>query len=132
MSCFIGLNPSTADETMDDPTVRRCINFAKDWGFGGMVMMNLFAYRATDPNLMKSQTQPTGPLNDQALRTVVELCGRTICCWGTHGIHRNREFQVKSLLADRRLHHLGLTKGGHPKHPLYLGKTTEPQHWRDR
>jgi hypothetical protein len=124
IAAFIGLNPSTADECQDDPTVRRCINFARQWGYGGMVMLNIFAYRATDPKLMKAAKDPVGPLNDEVLR---ERCGAAdvaVACWGTHGAHQGRAADVAGALVG--LSCLGLTKAGHPKHPLYLRGDTEP------
>lgn len=130
MCAFIGLNPSTADEKIDDPTVRRCIGFAKSWGFSGMVMLNLFAFRATDPDVMKRNSFATGPDNDEALKAVVARCGMTICCWGFHGIHQNRCGVVRFALRKHDLYHLGLTKHGHPKHPLYLPANSERILWR--
>lgn len=130
MVAFIGLNPSTADETKDDPTVRRCINYAKTWGFGGMVMLNAFAYRATDPNEMKRQTDPVGPENDACLIEASTLFAQMVACWGTHGVWLGRQDHVAELLKGRHLFHLGLTKGGSPRHPLYLPKSVEPVLWK--
>jgi hypothetical protein len=129
---FIGLNPSTADESLDDPTVRRCISFAHAWNYGGMVMLNIFAFRATDPKDMKSAAHPIGPSNDHALLEVSKACGRVICCWGTHGAYMNRGEEVVHLLGKKDIpfFHLGLTKDGHPKHPLYLLASTQPALWR--
>lgn len=132
MCAFVGLNPSTADETADDPTIRRCIGFAKRWGFGGLVMLNIFAFRATDPKDMKASRDPVGPLNDEALRSVAAVVGRVVCCWGAHGSHKLRGSLVKFALkttAKRAVYHLGLSNGGHPKHPLYLSAETEPIRW---
>ncbi len=128
---FIGLNPSTADENLDDPTIRRCIGFAKQWGYSGFVMLNLFAYRATDPRVMKRHPDPVGELNDSVIEVVVEAVGKTVCAWGVHGIHRGRECDVKRLLSrcSAPVHHLGLTRGGSPKHPLYLPGDTMSQAW---
>lgn len=116
---FIGLNPSTADETNDDPTIRRCIQFCKDWGFDGYCMTNIFAYRATDPGVMKLQADPIGPKNDDWLVAMSFKADLIICAWGTHGGYRQRGAQVKGLLRalhGRTLHHLGLTKEGYPQH----------------
>lgn len=118
---FIGLNPSTADETQDDPTIRRCIGFAKSWGFSGLHMLNLFAYRATDPKDMKLADDPIGPDNDRYILQVANECIAVIAAWGTHGVYRGRDNQVKRLLPE--LHCLKITKGGHPSHPLYLPKS---------
>ena len=132
MCAFVGLNPSTADETEDDPTIRRCIGFAKAWGFGGLVMLNIFALRSTDPKGLRAVSDPVGPLNDEALNRVSGVVGRTVCCWGTHGKLRDRGSLVRWHLkhaAKRSLFHLGLSKGGFPKHPLYLKANTEPVRW---
>jgi hypothetical protein len=79
---FIGLNPSTADEDIKDPTVTRCINFAKSWGYAGLYMTNIFAFRATDPKDMKKAARPVGRYNDSWLKTVAERCDVTIAAWG--------------------------------------------------
>lgn len=124
---FIGLNPSTADETLDDPTIRRCIRYAFDWGYGGLLMTNLFAYRATDPNIMKAAADPVGAENNAYIKGYAIECGVVVAAWGTDGIHMNRASEVRQLLPQ--LHYLRLTKDGHPGHPLYLPKTLTPQLW---
>jgi hypothetical protein len=125
MLMFIGLNPSTADETQDDPTVRRCIRFAMDWGYGGLLMMNAFAFRATDPKVMKAEPEPVGPGNDRAFRTHRTRVGLIIAAWGTHCV-LEREQRICKVI-DRPIHCLGQTKAGRPKHPLYLRADTEPE-----
>ena len=132
MVAFIGLNPSTANETEDDPTIRRCVGFAKSWGFSGIAMLNLFAFRATDPKQMRSAKSPIGLLNDEAIGRVASICRFVICCWGTLGEYRNRGKLVRSLLVRRcgpSVYHLGLTKSGQPKHPLYLSARTDRIRW---
>lgn len=131
MACFIGLNPSTADATQDDPTIRRCISFAKQWKRGGIVMLNLFAYRATDPKAMKQVTDPVGPLNDEAIRRTTR-CYPLVCCWGAHGGHHNRSNVVLSIIGRKFVKHLGMTKAGQPKHPLYLPSDTQLQDYSPR
>lgn len=121
---FVGLNPSTADETQDDPTIRRCIAYAKAWGYSGLCMTNLFAYRATQPEDMKSATDPVGPENDAYLKTLAEGAGVIVAAWGVHGTHGGRHNAVRAMLPG--LHCLALTKDGHPGHPLYLRKTLTP------
>lgn len=121
---FIGLNPSTADETNDDPTVRRCIGFARAWGYGGIYMLNLFAFRATDPRSMKAAPAPIGPENNRFLRMYYEEAGIAIAAWGAHGAFMRRDELVALLLPQ--LHCLGTTKDGHPRHPLYLRSTERP------
>ena len=116
---FIGLNPSTADETEDDPTIRRCIGYAKDWGFGGMYMLNLFAYRTTYPKELKRVLEPIGSKNNEFLKMYSDL-RLTIACWGTQGTFMGRDKVVMDLLGKGNLSCLGITKNGQPKHPLYL------------
>ena len=82
---FIGLNPSTADESHNDPTISRCINFAKKWGYGGLCMANLFAYRATQPRIMMLADDPIGPDNDQILFDLVSKADIVVAAWGNHG-----------------------------------------------
>ena len=123
---MIGLNPSTADEVLDDPTIRRCINFAKSWGFSALCMTNAFAYRATDPHVMKANADPIGPENDRWLVDVAQDAGLIVAAWGVHGVHRNRQAELGRLL-PARLHCLGTTKDGQPKHPLYLRADVRPQ-----
>jgi hypothetical protein len=121
---FIGLNPSTADETEDDPTIRRCIAFARDWGYGALCMANLFAYRATEPADMLAQDDPIGPDNDEYLRRLAGESGVVVAAWGTHGVHRGRDAAVFAMIPT--LHYLKLTKDGHPGHPLYLPANLRP------
>jgi hypothetical protein len=127
---FIGLNPSTADETVNDPTVARCIQYAKSWGMDGMMMLNLFAYRATDPKVMKTQEEPVGLSNDTFLESSVEHSAIVVAAWGTHGAHLERDRAVMKLLARFQIKCLGVTKDGHPKHPLYLRKNLTPMLFR--
>lgn len=130
---FIGLNPSTADENAPDPTVRRCIAYARGWGYGRLIMLNLFAYRATEPMDMKMEHEPVGPDNNRWLRDqvgfVTLMGGVVIAAWGTHGTHLNRQNQVRNLLSSLPLHYLKLTKDGHPGHPLYLKGDLTPRRW---
>ncbi|SFI15082.1 DUF1643 domain-containing protein [Albimonas pacifica] len=117
---FIMLNPSTADAKQDDPTIRRCIGFAKREGCGGLVVANLFAYRATSPKDMKAASDPVGPKNDEHLRWCADLAtGPVIAGWGTHGSFMGRAAVVRRMLSGR-ISHLGLTAAGEPRHPLYL------------
>jgi hypothetical protein len=124
---FIGLNPSTADETVDDPTIRRCLSFAKAWGYDGMSMANLFAFRATDPAVMLSEPEPIGSENDTYLLNMARRAGIVIAAWGTQGGHLGRDASVRKMIPN--LHYLRLTKDGHPGHPLYLPGDLEPMLW---
>ncbi len=125
---FLMLNPSTADETQDDPTIRRCIGFARAWGYRELVITNLFAYRATDPREMKCHPTPVGADNDFHLVRESGQADMVIAAWGTHGTCLARDEDVLKLLRVP-LHHLGLTKDGHPKHPLYLPADLHPARW---
>lgn len=118
---FIGLNPSTADETKDDPTIRRCIEFSKRWGFGALCMTNIFAWRDTLPQNMKRSEEPVGLNNDHYLKEVARIAGRTVAAWGNHGSHMNRGTRVKLMLTgeNRSLLCFKLTKERQPEHPLY-------------
>lgn len=125
---FVMLNPSTADASEDDPTIRRCVGFSRAWGFGGLAVVNLFALRATDPKVMKAHTSPVGPENDRSIRRWLENAGRVVAAWGTHGTHRGRDREVVQLMraVSVPVFHLGVSKDGHPKHPLYLPANSEP------
>ena len=121
---FVGLNPSTADETNDDPTLRRCMGFAESWGYGGVIMANIFAYRATDPKIMKQTEAPIGPENDEWLRKLSQEAGLVIGAWGNHGAFKQRGSDVADMLPN--LHYLKMNKSGHPAHPLYLQANLKP------
>lgn len=121
---FIGLNPSTADETTDDPTIRRCVQFAKRWGFDALCMTNLFAFRATEPQYMMKAADPVGPDNDDHLRHCGNLARMVIAAWGTHGNFLNRADRVRIIVPQ--LHCLGRTKYKLPRHPLYVPGFVEP------
>ena len=124
---FVGLNPSTADETEDDPTIRRCIAYAKDWGYAGLCMTNLFAFRATRPSDMMAATDQIGPDNDRWLLDLGREAAVVVAAWGVHGAFVDRNLAVRSTL--QRLHYLRQTKDGHPGHPLYLPKSLQPVPW---
>lgn len=125
---FIGLNPSTADEHRDDPTIRRCIAFAKRWGTGGLVMVNLFAFRSTNPRDLRSAEDPIGPENDLALAECHTAGAITIAAWGVNGQYLDRDRAVMRWLEpiEKSIHCLRLTINGHPYHPLYVRGDTEP------
>lgn len=126
---FIGLNPSTADEVNNDPTVRRCIDYAKRWGYGAMCMMNAFAFRATDPAVMKAHPDPVGEKNDYWLKEMALEAGIIIAAWGLHGKHLDRQASILKLL-PHPIHCLTTTKDGTPGHPLYLKKSLEAKPFR--
>lgn len=127
---FVLLNPSTADAETDDPTVRRCRRFARDWGYARLAIINLFAYRATDPKELPHAPDPVGPLNDEWIRVACEDADRVVCAWGVNGTWRGRDLEVRRIIAELGPHYLRLTAGGHPQHPLYLPATLLPIPWR--
>ena len=124
----IGLNPSTADETRNDPTIRRCIAFAKRWGFGALCMTNLFAWRDTSPAAMKRAPDPRGDLNDYYLNAHAKDAGMILAAWGKHGAHQGRAAYVRDLFGECGfpLHYLRLNGDGSPEHPLYVPADTVP------
>lgn len=125
---FIGLNPSTADETVDDPMVRRCIGYAQKWGYAGLCIVNLFAFRATLPKDMKVAEDPVGPDNDSVIIDVAKhQVDIVVAAWGINGAYMGRDKKVKAMIS--RLHYLKLTKNGFPSHPLYLPKKLNPVPW---
>ncbi len=128
---FVMLNPSTATERQNDPTVERCERRARALGFGAFRVVNIFALRATDPRKLRAIADPVGPENDDAIRLSAPWADRIICAWGTHGAFLDRGAAVEHMLraTGRPLFHLGLTRAGHPKHPLYIAYTQHPQHW---
>lgn len=121
---FIGLNPSIADENVDDPTVTRCINFAKDWGYGTLLMANLFAYRSTYPKEIYLIDDPIGKDNDYYLLECVKQSDLIIACWGNNGTYMGREKIIKELVPN--LYCLQKNKNGTPHHPLRLPRNINP------
>lgn len=128
---FIMLNPSTATEYQNDPTVERCERRARSLGFGAFRVTNIFAWRDTDPRAMRAAADPVGPANDAAISEGCTWADTIIAAWGTHGAHLGRGAEVEALLAKagREVHHLGLTKDGHPRHPLYVAYARAPDLW---
>lgn len=120
----VGLNPSTADESANDPTIRRCIGFASSWGFRTLVVANLFAFRATKPPDMRRAVDPVGPENDRWLAHVSQQADLTLAAWGNNGLWNARAASVMSMLRDPKC--LGVTKKGAPVHPLYIRGDTMP------
>jgi hypothetical protein len=118
--CFVMLNPSTADEREDDPTIRRCLAFARRESAGRLVVVNLFAWRATDPAALRSAVDPVGTETDRIIADHAVHADLVVCAWGVHGALLGRGADVMARLEGLRLRCLGRTKDGHPKHPLYL------------
>lgn len=127
---FIMLNPSTADANIDDPTIRRCIGYAKDWGYSGLTVLNLFAYRATSPKDMKNAKDPIGYKSEMYLNNFISSAdGPIICAWGNHGSFMNADEYVLKMIrnAGKIPMALKVSKGGNPSHPLYLKKNLLPK-----
>jgi len=125
---FVMLNPSTADETQDDPTIRRCVGYAKAWGYGGLAVVNLFALRSTDPRMLVGHPDPVGPLNLFHVGEAARMAGIVVCAWGAQRFARDQADRTLTALRYERppLHCLRLTKDGHPSHPLYLPAALRP------
>lgn len=121
----IGLNPSTADETQDDPTIRRCIGYAKRWGFGALCMTNLFAWRDTDPRKMRAAAEPVGKNNDYWIGQMASNAGMILAAWGAHGTHLGRAAAVRRFIAQP-IYCLAINADGSPKHPLYCRADLQP------
>lgn len=131
-SCiFLMLNPSTADENIDDPTIRRCINFAKSWECGGLIVGNLYALRATNPNDLWKHSDPVGNMNDTNLRLIAKNNVDIVCAWGDNAKPERANHVIEMLTANgNRLWHLGLTKSGNPRHPLYIKSDKALERWK--
>lgn len=127
---FCMLNPSTADASIDDPTIRRCRGFADAWGCDGLIVVNLYALRATDPRELRRHSEPIGPENDFQLRSVARCLGDIVCAWGANA-DPSRVRDVVAIFRDAgaRLWCLGTTKDGHPRHPLYVRGDTKLVAW---
>ncbi len=122
---FVGLNPSTADATHNDPTIRKCIAYAQNWEFKRLIMVNLFAWRATDPNELYYAQDPIGNRNDKHLSAALAQSSLVVACWGEHGSILGRSDEFKSRFW-RRLKCLAVNRSGEPTHPLYLPATLKP------
>lgn len=133
---FVMLNPSTADASVDDPTLRRCAGFAKRWGFRQLLVTNLFAMRSKHPSdierAVKRGVDPVGPENDKAIALAARVSDLIVCAWGNDGLLMGRAATVATDLVatGHRLHYLRMTDSKQPWHPLYLASDTEPQLWR--
>jgi hypothetical protein len=126
--CFIMLNPSTADADQNDPTIRRCIAFAKRDGFDGITVVNLFARRCTRPEDLEDPGDPTGPANLHVIRTAVESASVAVAAWGAHPIAVPQAAALRVLLVWQ-MFCLGKTKSGAPRHPLYVKGDAELVRW---
>lgn len=128
---FVMLNPSTASEKVNDPTIARCEKRARLLGYGALDVVNLFAYRATAPEDLRAAEAPVGPENDTFLSRACDEADMVLAAWGVHGAHRARDTEALALLAraQAKLFTLGLTRHGLPRHPLYVSYAQKPQHF---
>lgn len=129
---FVMLNPSTASELRNDPTVERCERRARAMGYGALRVVNLFAYRATRPADLRAAPAPEGPGNAAAIDDACAWSDLVLAAWGVHGAHLGAGPALAARLCagGQGLHHLGLTRDGHPRHPLYVAYSVTPQPWR--
>lgn len=128
---FIMLNPSTADADKDDPTIRRCINFAKSWGYGGLYVGNLFAYRATNPKDLQKPFDPVGKENAYWLAKLSEQSEIVVCAWGNRNISDKVTHKPLQVI-KKPLYYIELSVDGIPKHPLYLKKDLKPKSYESK
>lgn len=128
---FLMLNPSTADEIRLDPSCTRARVYAEKWGFGALIVTNLFGWRATDPDEMKAVRDPVGRGNDAAILRAAREAKVVVCAWGNHGAHLGRSRGVLEFLKSEgvKLSYLRLNSSGEPAHPLYLPGSLEPKPW---
>ena len=132
-SClFVMLNPSTADAGTNDPTIRRCANFAKSWGYAELRIVNLFALRSADPRNLEIVEDPIGAENDRVLREELQASGSAIAAWGNMGAIRRRSSAVRKMMSDLKVSGMCLAHnvGGEPVHPLYVATATRPRSLR--
>jgi hypothetical protein len=130
---FIGLNPSRANEHENDNTLKRCIRFAQDWGFGAMYMTNLFAFVTPYPTEMRRAEDPIGPENDHWLTLLAEHAEMVVACWGCDSSLKKRDAAVLEMIGRfGPVHCFRRTKGGYPEHPLYMPANTEPIVFHER
>lgn len=134
LAVYCMLNPSTADERVNDPTVERCCRRAIMLGFGSVIVLNIFALRSTDPSVLYRHADPVGPENDQHISEVAHLVSQRpgsmfICAWGHHGRHMNRGAAVFELIQHHGIEPkcLGVTHDGYPRHPLYVSYSVQPE-----
>ena len=128
---FLMLNPSTADEIKLDPSCTRARNYAQRWGYGSLIVTNVFGWRATDPADMKAAREPVGRGNDAAILRAAREADLVVCAWGNHGAYLGRSAKVLELLSGVPLHALKINGIGEPAHPLYLAGTLKPARWRN-
>lgn len=125
---WIMLNPSTADASVDDPTIRRCISFSKSWGYGGLRVVNLYAYRATNPDALKTAVDPIGPEHSVHFMRALHMSSLIVAAWGA--CKHAKIDHVLPWISQLDIQCLGVTADGYPRHPLYVKSTTPLRGWR--
>jgi len=128
LALWVMLNPSTADASTDDPTLRRCLALSRDWGFGAVSVANLFAWRATDPRELGIAPDPVGAHNELVLRSMAQAADVVVAAWGAHPAARSRAASTLPLLPPTQC--VGITADGHPRHPLYVRRTVVLRSWQ--
>ena len=128
---FLMLNPSTADESKLDPTCARARDYAERWGYGALIVTNVFGFRSTDPGRLREVPDPVGPGNDAAIARAAKEAALVVCAWGNHGAFQDRSINVKELLSKAKIpmHYLRLNSNGEPAHPLYLPARLRATRW---
>ena len=128
---YIMLNPSKATELANDPTIERCERRARALGYGAFRACNLFALRETDPAELRRHEAPEGPQNVDQISEALDWTDDVLCSWGVHGVHRDQNEAIMAVLRDSNspILVLGLTKEGHPRHPLYMPYSAKPAEW---
>jgi len=129
---WVMLNPSTADAYQDDPTIRRCISFSQNWGYSGLIIVNVYALRSTDPKGLLTIQDPIGRENPMHIQNAIQSSQLTIAAWGAFKVSNQTcklglPNEVYNVLRQAELHCLGTTKEGYPRHPLYIKGSTKPQ-----
>jgi hypothetical protein len=129
---LIMLNPSTADAEKDDATIRSCVRLLSGLGYGSMEVVNVFGYRATNPDELAKQPNPIGPMNERVTEGAIQRCDVVIFAWGAHELARRHTNHLRSLVSSYRpaVYCFGKTKGGMPKHPLYIKSGTPLEAFR--
>lgn len=125
--CWVMLNPSTANANFDDPTIRRCMGYTAQWGYGGIVVTNLFALRSKDPKELYKSDDPIGPENYHYIFQASWGAALTVAAWGIKGRYLKQDEKVLAQLTD--VHYLTLTKDKQPGHPLFLKGNLRPIKW---
>ena len=130
---YIMLNPSTATELANDPTIERCERRTRMLGYGGFRVCNLFALRETVPSRLMRAPTPEGPDNREQILAAIDWADEVLCAWGNHGAHRGQGQSVLELLlaSSKPLLALGMTGSGHPRHPLYVPYRSQPRPWSE-